>query len=282
MRQLYRLSTIVLAATVAIAFMGATTGCQTAPKNDTARANLLDEAQASLHRFERSDNSIPPVLDRSAGYAVFPSVGKGGFIVGGGYGKGVVYEGRRAIGYADISEATLGLQAGGQSFSELIIFQDQEALNRFKSGSYGLGAEASAVAIKPGAAAQAEFKKGVMVFTLTGAGLMAEAAVAGQKFRYSDGLHVPEANTASERREPGATNTNTNSTTDVRANNNISGSASVSTPGRGDTNAGGTAKVGGSGSVSTPNTDTNASTDRTTTTTEKTTVERKTTDDPSK
>jgi lipid-binding SYLF domain-containing protein len=271
MRHLYRFSTLAITA-LAVAFIGATTtGCQTAPKNDTARANLLDDAQASLHRFERSDNSIPQVLDRSAGYVVFPSVGKGGFIVGGGYGKGVVYERGRAVGYADISEATLGFQAGGQSFSELIIFQDQDALNRFKSGSYGLGAEASAVAIKPGAAAQAEFKKGVMVFTLTGSGLMAEAAVAGQKFRYSDGLNVPaEANTASERREPGATNT------DVKTTNNISGSASISTPSGGDTNAGGTAKVGASGSVSTPNTDANVNTDRTTTT-EKTTVERKTT-----
>jgi lipid-binding SYLF domain-containing protein len=272
--------------------MGATTGCQTAPKNDSARANLLDDAQASLKRFERSDTSIPQVLDRSAGYAVFPDVGKGGFIVGGGYGKGVVYDRSRAIGYADISEATFGFQAGGQSFSELIIFQDQDALNRFKNGSLGLGAEASAVAIKPGAAAQAEFKKGVMVFTLTGSGLMAEAAVAGQKFRYSDGLNVPEANTASERREPGATNINTNTNTDVRtnttntegrANSNISGSASISTPSGGDTSAGGKTKVGASGSVSTPNGDTNASTDRTTTTTEKTTVERKTTtDEPAK
>jgi lipid-binding SYLF domain-containing protein len=259
-------------AAFAVAFMGVT-GCQTAPKNDTARANLLDDAQASLKRFERSDNSMQQVLDRSAGYAVFPDVGKGGFIVGGGYGKGVVYDHGQPVGYADISEVTAGFQAGGQSFSELIIFQDQDALNKFKSGSYGLSAEASAIAIKPGAAAQADFKKGVMVFTLTGSGLMAEAAVAGQKFRYSDGLHVSEAdvNTASQRREPGATNTNGNTTNTDGSAGRISGSASVSTPSGGDTSAGGNAKVGGSTSVSNPNTgDTTTTTEKTTKTTTET------------
>src|SRR5690242_1462703 len=79
--------TPIFASLAAIAFV---TGCQTAPKTDTARANLLDEAQASLNRFERSDNSLRDVLDRSPGFVVFPAVGKGGFIVGGGYGKGVV------------------------------------------------------------------------------------------------------------------------------------------------------------------------------------------------
>jgi lipid-binding SYLF domain-containing protein len=241
-------------------------GCQTAPKNETARANLQDQAATTLRRFERSDSSIARVLDHAPGCVVFPEVGKGGFIVGGGYGKGVVYQAGAPVGYADMTEATLGWQAGGQSFSELIVFQDQDTLHKFKGGGWGLGAEASAVAIKPGAAAQAEFKHGVMVFTLTNAGLMAEAAVAGQKFRYSNGGDMDngriEAGTASDRRDANLRNgvdvnnpphheVDVNVDANRRATDNVSGSASVSTP-NGDRNVSGKSSISGSASISTP------------------------------
>jgi lipid-binding SYLF domain-containing protein len=229
-------------------------GCSTAPKNESARANLKDEAQTTLRRFERSDTSITQVVERSPGYAVFPSVGKGGFIVGGSYGKGVVYEHGAPVGYSDISEGSFGLQAGGQSFSELIVFENQEALNKFKEANYGLGAQATAVAIKPGAAAQANFKGGVMIFTLTNAGLMAEAAVSGQRFRYTNGADAEkmnsEAGTASQRSDSGSTSGNKGLMT---------GSASVSTGAGGDTSAGGRAGTG-SGSVSTPSGDSSTGT----------------------
>jgi lipid-binding SYLF domain-containing protein len=250
-------------------------GCQTAPKTADARANLIDQADVALRRFERSDESIRTVLDHAAGYAVFPDVGKGGFIAGGAYGKGIVYRGRDIVGYADISEASVGLQAGGQEFSELIIFQNEDALKRFMDrGGYGLAAEASAVALKPGAAAQAEYKRGVMVFTLTNSGLMAEAAVAGQKFRFTpasdadrDGNRIGER----DRRDVG-TATERQPADRIERNNNISGSGSYSTPNGGDRGAAGTAKVGASGSVSTPSGDRSVTTETEKKTTEKTEV----------
>ena len=253
-------------------------GCQTAPKTDTARANIQDDAQAALNRFERSDNSLRDLLERSPGFVVFPSVGKGGFIVGGGYGKGVLYQNGRPVGYADISQASIGFQAGAEDFSELLVFHDAASLDRFKKGSYGMSADASAIALKPGAAAGVQVKQGVSVFTLMNSGVMAEAAVAGQKFRYSPGPNDPgtptEAGTATDRQT-------------TSHSSNFSASSSVSTPSGGDTTAGTTGKVGASGSVSTPgrgdstvHSDTSAGDGtRTTTTEEKTTIERKTTTD---
>ena len=160
-------------------------GCSTAPKSDTARANLKDEADVTLRKFDRRDPSLRQTIDRAAGYAVFPSVGKGGLGVGGAYGRGVVYENGQMTGFCDLSQASIGFQAGGQDYAEVLVFKDRDALNKFKQGTYALSADASAVAIKPGASAQAEFKHGVAVFTATNAGLMYEAAVAGQKFRTS-------------------------------------------------------------------------------------------------
>ena len=169
------------------------TGCSTAPKSDAARADLRDEANVTVRKFERRDESLHNTIDRSAGYAVFPSVGKGGLGVGGAYGRGVLFENGRMSAFCDLSQASIGFQAGGQDYAELIVFRDRDALNRFKNGTYALAAEVSAVAIKPGASAQAEFKQGVAVFTATNAGLMYEASVAGQKFRTTP---APDTNRA--------------------------------------------------------------------------------------
>ena len=166
------------------AFLMISAGCATAPKTENAKDDLKDSAEVALKRFERMDSSLAALLDKSAGYAVFPSIGKGGLGVGGAYGKGVVYEHGTVTGYCDLSQASVGFQAGGQDFAELLVF-NSAALNQFKGGTYDLGAEASAIAIKPGVSAQTELKQGVAIFTSTNAGLMYEAAIAGQKFRYS-------------------------------------------------------------------------------------------------
>lgn len=160
-------------------------GCQTAPKTENAKENLQDEATASLRKFERGDPSLEAMLNRSYGYAIFPSIGKGGAVVGGAYGRGVVYEKGQPVGYCDMSQASVGFQLGGQSFAELIVFETKEAVDKFRGANYAFSAEASAVALKAGGAAQATFKNGVAVFTMTNAGLMYEAAIAGQRFTYS-------------------------------------------------------------------------------------------------
>lgn len=140
----------------------------------------------------------------SYGYAVFPTVGKGGFIVGGARGKGRVYEHGRLVGDTTVTQLSVGFQAGGQAYSEIIFFQTKLDLARFESGKFALGAQASAVAITASASASTStvgtsagasgteanattagrYQDGVAVFTIAKGGLMYEAAVAGQKFTY--------------------------------------------------------------------------------------------------
>ncbi len=159
-------------------------GCSTAPKSQTARDDLKDTAQQTVAQFQDKDPSLQDVLNRSAGYAVFPKVAKAGAVAGGAFGRGVLYENGRMAGYTNVEQASVGLQLGGEKYSELIVFQDQDALNKFKNGTYAMSAEATAVAMKKGAAKNTQFKNGIAVFTMNDKGLMAEAALAGQKFKY--------------------------------------------------------------------------------------------------
>jgi lipid-binding SYLF domain-containing protein len=160
-------------------------GCQTAPPTEAKREALLDKSEDTLKQMEATDPGLNNFLSRSAGYVIFPEVGKGGYIVGGSYGRGTVYEKGQFIGYADISQATIGLQAGGQTFKELVVFETPTDLDRFKSGKVALAANLSAVALKTGAAASAKYTDGVAVFTEPIGGLMFEAAIGGQQFTFS-------------------------------------------------------------------------------------------------
>ena len=95
-----------------------------------------------------------------------------------------VYENGKMIGFADLTQASIGLQAGGQTFSEIIVFENENALNKFKNNKLEFSAQASAVALKAGASAQARFENGVAVFTKPKGGLMFEASIGGQKFNF--------------------------------------------------------------------------------------------------
>jgi len=159
-------------------------GCSTEPKTEEAKASLHDEVQATLKDFTREDAGFQKFLDRGVGYVVFPSVGKGGLGVGGAYGHGEVYQNGKMIGYADLTQASIGLQAGGQAYSEVIVFENEEALNKFKNNKLEFAANASAVALKAGAAAAARFENGIAVFTKPKGGLMFEASIGGQKFNF--------------------------------------------------------------------------------------------------
>lgn len=159
-------------------------GCATAPSTESGRQRLGADVSSALQNMMTTDPSLRDRLDSSAGYAIFPSVGKGGFGLGAAYGQGHVYEGDQWIGYSDVTQGTIGAQAGGQTFHELIVFRDKVALNNFKSGQYALAANASAVALKSNAAASADFSDGVIVFIQPEGGLMFEAAIGGQKFSF--------------------------------------------------------------------------------------------------
>jgi len=159
-------------------------GCNTAPKSDEKKDALADEAQAVLKQMQAQDETLRGFLDRGHSHAIFPNVGKGGLGVGGAYGRGVVYRGNEMVGYVDLTQASIGLQAGGQSFAELIVFENEDTFNKFTKGELQFGANVSAIALKTGAGAAATFKNGLAVFVMPKGGLMAELSLSGQQFKY--------------------------------------------------------------------------------------------------
>jgi lipid-binding SYLF domain-containing protein len=175
--------TLSLGAGMFLAFTVAP-GCSTAPETQADKDALGYSASGAVASFTGADSSLQALLNRAAGYAVFPEIGKAGFIAGGAYGRGEVFEGGKKIGYADVTKGSVGLQAGAQTFAELIVFMTPEKLNNFKQGKFTLSADASAVAIKAGAAGASDVSKGVVVFVQPKGGLMFEASVGGQSFTY--------------------------------------------------------------------------------------------------
>lgn len=159
-------------------------GCTTAPKSEGGKADIRAEASSALEKAQRNDSTLAPVLRDAKGYAVFPTVGKGAIGVGGAYGKGVLYENGVFTGYCDLTQASIGLQLGGQSYTEIISFATPEALTLFKTGNFAFDAQATAVALKAGVGANAKYSKSVAVFTMDEVGLMYEASIGGQRFSY--------------------------------------------------------------------------------------------------
>jgi lipid-binding SYLF domain-containing protein len=146
--------------------------------------NEANEAQQAIEAFKATDPDLESFFDKAHGYAVFPSVGKAGMGIGGAYGKGVVYEKGNEIGTTTLKQVSMGFEFGGEKYREIIFFQDEKTLDDFKKGNYELGAQASAVALKKGAAKNADFDQGVAVFTQTRGGLMFDVSVGGQKFTF--------------------------------------------------------------------------------------------------
>jgi len=163
-----------------------------------------DSYSNTIEVFKKSP-AAQPFFENAYGYAVFPTVAKGGIGIGGAYGKGRVYRGGEVTGTTSLIKATIGFQLGGQAFSEIIFFQDKRAYNEFTNGSFEFDAAVSAVAITAGAQAKAgtegvtagasagpatgtqaktNYRKGMAVFVHTKGGLMYEAAIGGQKFSF--------------------------------------------------------------------------------------------------
>ena len=138
----------------------------------------------TIANFKNHDPDLKTFFKKAYGYVVFPTVGKGGMFIGGAYGKGEVFKRGKLIGYSSLSQVTVGLQLGGQAYSEIIFFKDKQALTEFTAGNFEFGAQASAVAIEEGAAANLAYRDGVAVFTMTKAGLMYEAALGGQELKF--------------------------------------------------------------------------------------------------
>lgn len=168
------------------------------------RADAYDD---TIRVFQEAGES-GTFFDKSYGYAVFPTIGKGGVGIGGAYGKGRVYAEGNYVGDTSMTQVTVGFQLGGQAYSQIIFFEDQRAFNEFTSGNFEFGAQATAVAITAGASAAATttgtsagasggkhdattttagtgYRKGMAVFTVAKGGLMYEASIGGQKFSYT-------------------------------------------------------------------------------------------------
>jgi len=142
------------------------------------------DAAAVIAKFKEKDPGLSRVFDQSAGYAVFPTVAKGGLGIGGARGKGYVFQHGRLIGNSTLTQLTIGLQAGGQAYSEVIFFKDAAALQNFERGHLKIDAQASAVALTERVAADLAYRNGVAIVTMAEGGLMYEASVGGQKLSF--------------------------------------------------------------------------------------------------
>jgi lipid-binding SYLF domain-containing protein len=134
--------------------------------------------------FKLADPGLTNFFAKAAGYAILPSIGEGGFIVGGEHGRGLVYEKGKVAGKVTLTEISVGAQVGGGAFSEVIFFETPAALKSFKKHKYEMSAAVKATIAASGAAANAKYEQGVAVFTLPKSGAMVQAAVGGQKFRF--------------------------------------------------------------------------------------------------
>jgi lipid-binding SYLF domain-containing protein len=170
----------------------------------TTAPALADNYADTIAVFQKSE-AVQPFFKKAYGYAVFPTIGKAGFGIGGAYGTGQVYAGGKVTGETSLVKATFGFQAGAQAFSQMIFFEDKRAYDEFTSGEFEFDAAASAVAITAGvqakagtegatasatagpatgAQAKAAYHKGMAVFVHAKGGLMYEAAIGGQKFNF--------------------------------------------------------------------------------------------------
>ena len=142
---------------------------------------IVEDATDAKAAFLDDDPEMENFFNSSYGYIILPNVGKGGFGIGGAAGNGVAYQGGENIGFAKMTQITIGFQAGGQAYSE-----DQEAFERFKNSKVEMSAQVSAVAAAEGASLNAKYVEGVAVFTLAKGGLMYEASVGGQQFKFRE------------------------------------------------------------------------------------------------
>jgi lipid-binding SYLF domain-containing protein len=166
---------------------------------------FAEDFSSTINIFNENPQ-VQKFFKNAYGYAVFPTIGKGGFIVGVAHGKGQVYVGGKMTGISAVTQISVGAQVGGQAYSQIIFFQDKRAYDEFTSGNFEFSAQASAVAITSGAQAQAgtsgtsasantgmrdagaqeaKYHKGMAVFVHAKGGFMYEASLAGQKYNFT-------------------------------------------------------------------------------------------------
>jgi len=163
-----------------------------------AAPERVEGVQDAIALFKKKDSTIEQLFASSAGYAVIPNVGEGAFIIGGAHGAGEAFEGGSYIGRVSVSEVSIGAQVGGQSYSQVVFFETAEAFKKLKENSFQFAAEVSAIGVDQGVAKNAKFKDGVATFVIPKQGLMASAAVGGQKLSFEAAKAAPARASATE------------------------------------------------------------------------------------
>lgn len=145
---------------------------------------IISESKEAKQAFLDTDKDMDKFFGNSYGYVIFPNVGKGGLGIGGASGNGAVYKQGSLVGMAKLTQLSIGFQAGGQSFREVIFFEHKSGFDRFTENKIEFAAQVSAVAAAAGVSADAKYVDGVAVFTMAKGGLMYQASVGGQKFKF--------------------------------------------------------------------------------------------------
>ena len=159
-------------------------GCATAPSTRAERDSLRQDADVTLGQMIARDPALKDITRGALAYAVFPSIGKGGALVGGAYGRGILYETGAPTGYVSLEQASIGAQLGGQSFSELLVLRNSADVEALKDGRFTAGANPGVVVLTAGANANATFDPNASVFILPQGGLMVDVAIEGQRLKY--------------------------------------------------------------------------------------------------
>lgn len=145
---------------------------------------LTKDSNEALQTMIQKKPKLESFYNKSYGYVVFPKITKAGFGVGGAMGKGIVFKNHEVVGLSKLKQASFGLQFGGQQYREIIFFENQASFLKFTNGKLKFDGQASAVALKKGVSIDVAYQDGVAVFTMTKGGLMYEASIGGQHFKY--------------------------------------------------------------------------------------------------
>lgn len=159
-------------------------GCATAPATRAEKQNLQASARATLDEMIAHNPAIQDAIHNVPAYAVFPSIGKGGVLVGGAYGQGILYENGVPTGYVSVEQASIGAQLGGQTFAELLVLRSPDQVNDVRAGRFTAGADLGVVVLTSGASTGTNFNPNASVFVMPRGGLMVDVSINGQRIKY--------------------------------------------------------------------------------------------------
>ena len=175
---------LILLACALSGAMACLSSCATVPETAAERDQLVSDSEATASKFRSEDPRTRSFFDNAYGHVVFPKITQGGVGIAGAYGRGVVYQGGRMVGYASMTQGTIGAQIGGMAWSEILFFENRWAFDKFKSNQFAASANASFAGPKQGGTNTLNYADGVMIFTLDTRGFAVTAAVGAQQFEY--------------------------------------------------------------------------------------------------